>query len=136
MTEDQPDPGRVVAAFLFAGGVAPLPFTIYVALQAEAPDVATLVVVAVLGIPVAMLHVFLLAFPAWLVVRRHWRVGWLNSTLCGLVIGTVPGALLGSDPAALAGLAACGTFGGFVFWLILRPPRSRARSAGLRRTFE
>ena len=136
MTEDPPGAGRVVAAFLFAGGVAPLPFTVYVALQAEAPDLTTLVVVVVLGIPVAMLHILLLAFPAWLVVRRRWRVGWLNSSLFGLVIGTVPGALLGSDLPALAGLAASGTFGGLVFWLMLRPPRTQAPPAGLRRTFE
>ena len=136
MTADGPGTGRVVAAFLFAAGVAPLPFTLYVAIQAEAPDIATLVVVAVLGIPVAMLHVLLLAFPAWLVVRRHWRVGWLNATLSGLVIGTVPGALLGSDLAALAGLAASGTFGGLVFWLMLRPSREAVPSDSLHRTFE
>ena len=136
MTEDRPGSGRVVAAFLFAGGVAPLPFTVYVALQSETLDLATLVVVAVLGIPVALLHILLLALPAWLVVRRRWRVGWVNSALFGVVIGTVPGALLGSDLDALAGLAACGMFGGLVFWLMLRPPSSPARAAGLRRTFE
>lgn len=78
-----------------------------------------LLIVTLSGFQIAFLHFGLLGLPAYLVLRRYRRPGWLISVLAGMLIGGVPFGLV----AGVAGFgfgAVCGAAGGLAFWLALR----------------
>jgi len=114
---------RFVAACLAAAVTAPIP--VAVAFQGGLDDpfpgmLMALPLVMLFGFPLALLHVLLLALPAYQVLRRWWRLRWWNSASAGLVIGTVPLALMSGAWEGVAVTGICGIAGGLTFWAVLR----------------
>jgi hypothetical protein len=114
---------RFVAACLAAAVAAPMP--VAVALQGGTDDplpgmLMALPLVMLFGFPFALLHVLLLALPAYQVLRRWWRLRWWSSATAGFVIGILPLAIMSGawDGVAVTGI--CGVVGGLTFWAVLR----------------
>ena len=131
-----PSAGPITVALLAASAAAPLPFGL--AIFARSPDQFWAIpIILIFGFPVALLHAIVLALPAYLVARRRWRLAWWHAAIAGFIVGAVPSALLLSgdlDSSVLTG--ACGTFGGWAFWLTLRRMSDPVESPSLRDTFD
>ena len=135
MTDRPPSPLRQLAAFLVAAAAAPLPFALVMAVGTPESGIAVPLMVMLFGVPLALVHVLLLALPAYLLLRRRWPVTWANSALLGLLIGALPTAALSGGLMPLATTGACGLAGGLVFRMVLRPAPPAAQSEELRDTF-
>ncbi|MCW3837047.1 hypothetical protein ACFQ1E_13190 [Sphingomonas canadensis] len=94
------------------------------------------------GSPVAMLHLLLLALPAYLLLRQRWRIRWWSAALAGAIIAVMPAAVISLVPDALSAsslaefigraywsvqplpaLGLAGIAGGLVFWSFVRERR-------------
>jgi hypothetical protein len=135
MPDRPPSPLRLVAAFFLAAAAAPLPFALGVAVGTPDSAIDLALMVMLFGFPLALLHVLLLALPAYLLLRRRWPVTWANSAVLGLLIGALPTAVLSEGLTTLASTGACGLVGGLVFRMVLRPAPPAAESEELRDTF-
>jgi hypothetical protein len=135
MADRPPSPFRLLSAFLMAAAAAPLPFALVMGIGTPESGIAVPLMVMLFGVPLALLHVLLLALPAHLLLRRRWPVTWVNSALLGLLIGAVPTAVLSGGLLPLATSGACGLAGGLVFRMVLRPAPRAAPSEELRDTF-
>ena len=90
------------------------------AIESPLGGVGLALVILLFGFVVALLHVLLLALPAYLALRRWWRLRWWNSALAGFVIGTLPLAAMNGAWDGLAVTGICGVVGGLTFWAVLR----------------
>jgi len=79
------------------------------------------------GLPIALLHLLVLALPAYLVLREYWSLSWWAAALGGFVVGAIPVGLLAlgtvdpsSDAVTLSfGGGLLGLSGGVAFWAVL-----------------
>jgi uncharacterized membrane protein YvlD (DUF360 family) len=152
-----PSGARVSAAFL-AGAVASVAaLCLHMLWQSPVEAAFSLVVLTLLfGLPIALLHAFVLGLPAYLVLRRFRALGWWSAALGGFVVGAAPIALLtlrpiydfeyGADVLVIHGhytaagwrsyaVAAAtggvyGAVGGLACWLVIRRARDPAARPG------
>lgn len=134
MNPEQASAARIAAALFAASAAAPFAFGIMLVAQAPQEGIWLMLPSVVFGFPVALLHALLLALPAYLMMRRRWRLAWWSSAAAGFLIGALPALLLTRSVATLM-TGGCGLVGGFVFWLVLRGARGEEVSDDLRRTF-
>ena len=128
MAEPQPPLGEVLAAGFTAAFAAVTPFALFVTSGDQA--IALLASAYLFGLPLALLHAFLLGLPAYHVLRGRWALTWPRSALGGLIVGGLPTAIVamltaGFHPDALwiAGIpAALGGLGGLAFRAMIGPP--------------
>ncbi|HEX5183776.1 MAG TPA: hypothetical protein VFW19_11575 [Allosphingosinicella sp.] len=78
----------------------------------------------IFGLPIALLHLLVLALPAYAVLRHYWPLSWWAASLGGFVVGAIPIGLmslasspLSIDPPMIGGLL--GLSGGLAFWAVL-----------------
>ena len=133
MPDELPDSARFVAACFAAASVAPVPAAFELVGDIGNPMANALEVlplVLVFGIPIALLHLGLLALPVYMLLRRWWRLQWWNAAAAGFVIGALPMSLLfwSLDGSSMAGL--CGLVGGLTFWAVLKAGGNGPRSDG------
>ena len=123
MQDDPVSSQRFVAACLASAVAAPIPVAaaLHGGLDDPFPEMLmALPLVMLFGFPFALIHVVLLALPAYQVLRRWWRLRWWSSASAGFVIGTLPLAIMSGawDGVAVTGI--CGVVGGLTFWAVLR----------------
>jgi hypothetical protein len=135
MDEAHPPLGHVLGAGFVAAFAAVTPVAAFVA--SGAPQQATALVAAayLFGMPLALLHVFLLGLPAYHLLRSKWKLTWGRSAVGGLVVGGIPTALLSAilsdlHPDALWTVCvpgALGALGGLAFraWIGASPAAGR-----------
>ena len=97
-------------------------------------------VILLFGVPVAAAHVLTLWVPAYFILSRRRRLGWLEVAALGFVCGALPAFLLIAaehgaafqDSMAAHGavflvalFGACGLIGGLAFRLVLRADQAR-----------
>jgi hypothetical protein len=134
MAELQPPLGQVLGAGFTAAFAAVTPFALFVASGDQA--IALLAAAYLFGLPVALLHAFLLGLPAYHLLRRRWALTWTRSALGGLIVGGLPTALVAmlvsgfhQDALWVAGIpAALGGLGGLAFRAMVGRPRGTGPS--------
>ena len=135
MNRDADSGTRVAAAGLAAAAAATIPAILMMTSSAWPdpwPFFPVLLAALVIGFPIALIHVALLALPAYLLLRRRWRLSWWSASLAGTLIGALPIALLSMSWEAVPFGATSGLFGGLAFWTVIvtgrndDPPRDSA----------
>lgn len=131
MSQDPEAAGRIVAGFFAAAAAAPAPMAFELTGDVGNPvanAIQMLPIVLLFGFPIALVHVAVIAVPAYLLLSRRWRVRWWSAALGGLATGSAPALLLFGDAGSAATMGLCGLIGGLVFWAVIRPGgRGRGR---------
>jgi hypothetical protein len=117
-----------LAATLAAVAVAALYF------EALAGGAGIVIMVFLVGLPIAFLHLFILALPLYVTLRERWALTWWRALTGGLLVGGAPvSVLLLVSRAPLEELTGIlflgllpGGVGGMTFWLILGSAVCRA----------
>ena len=135
MIDERPSGARLAAALLAAAVAAPAPLALILTFSEPAAILGALLMVTLFGFPIALVHAALLGLPAYLWMRRRWRLGWWHAVPAGGVIGALPSFLLWGDARTALLLFACGALGGLIFWLVARTPRPLESADELRQTF-
>ena len=125
MTGERPSGASLLGALLTAAAVAPLPFVLMMTLSDPEAILGALLMAALFGFPLALLHGALLGMPAYFLMRRRWPLGWWNAVPAGAVIGGVPSYVLWQDAKVALLFATCGAVGGLTFWYMARTPRQQ-----------
>jgi len=94
MDEAHPPLGQVLAAGFVAAFAAVTPFAAFVAWAAPNQAIGLLAGAYLFGMPLALLHAFLLGLPAYHLLRSKWALTWGRSALGGLIVGAIPTTLL------------------------------------------
>ena len=136
MSRARPPSVRVIGAFLCSAAVAPTPIAAVAIASAPLEGAILLIPLMIFGFIIAMVHVIVLAVPAYLLVRLLGPVTWWAATLSGLAIGTLPAALIMSGSLfTILPMGVSGAAGGLTFWLVLRGRRGSDSATDLRNTF-
>ena len=135
MTDDRPPTGAVLAAFCYAAAAAPVPVGLWAAAVSPTGGLSLFIPIMMIGIVVALIHVIVLAAPAYLLVRLRWPVTWWNASIAGVLIGGMPAGLLLESLEAGLTTAAAGVAGGLAFWFALRDRTKGEKPERLRETF-
>lgn len=138
MNDVHPPLGQLLGAGFVAAFAAVTPFAAFVA--SAAPDQAVPLIAAayLFGLPLALLHVYLLGLPAYHLLRVKWALTWRRSALGGLMVGGLPSALLSAfvtdfhpdAPGAACFPGALGALGGLAFRAWIGAPAPDRRFAG------
>ena len=131
--EERPSAGRVMVGFLIAAFAAVTAGSMVLGIWstgAVTPD-AVLgfgIFAFLFGVPIALLAIFVLAVPVYLLMRPRWHVRWWNAALTGVIVGGIAGAVLGgSDAMTAVMMGVAGLAGGLAFWLVVRERRAPVR---------
>ena len=142
--EGRPTQGAVGRAGLAAAAAAAGSVALAVAMLVPRELAGMAVLFLIFGLPIALLHVFVLGLPLYLRLRRRWPLRWWNAVLGGFFVGAAPiislslpgllrdtysaaGPVIYNGPplvlrvllfASEAGLP--GMVGGLTFWLVVR----------------
>ena len=135
MNDPHPPLGQVLGAGFVAAFAAVTPFAGFVASGATDQPIPLVAAAYLFGLPLALLHVYLLGLPAYHLLRARWALTWGRSAFGGFVVGGVPTALLSglvTDFHSDALWAACfpgalGALGGLAFraWIGASPSEDR-----------
>ena len=135
MIDERPSGARLSAALLAAAVAAPAPLALILTFSEPAAILGALLMVTLFGFPIALVHAALLGLPAYLLMRRRWRLRWWHAVPAGALIGALPSLLLWGDTQSALLLFACGALGGLIFWLVARTPSPQENADELRQTF-
>jgi hypothetical protein len=135
MIDERPSGARLAAALVAAAAAAPAPLALMLSFSEPAAVLGALLMVTLFGFPVALVHAALLGLPAYLLMRRRWRLRWWHAVPAGGVIGALPSYVLWRDGESALLLLACGAVGGLTFWLVARTPHPQDSAEELRQTF-
>ena len=128
MAEEPPTLGRLLTAGFVAAAASVAPVAAFMAMaDYRQPD---LVLIAFLfGMPVALLHAYLVGLPFYVVLREKWPLTWPRALLGGFLVGSAPAGvaamlLVGPHPDMVwiaAAPGALGTIGAAAFRAMLGP---------------
>ena len=110
MNDAQPV-GRLLMAGFVAAAASVAPVAVFMAM-ADFRQLDLVAIAFLFGMPLALLHAYLIGLPFYVVLREKWALTWPRALLGGFLVGAVP-----------AGLVAMLTIGPHpdVFWIVSAP---------------
>jgi hypothetical protein len=111
MDDAQPQVGQLLGAGFVAAAAAVTPVAVFMAI-ADFRQPELVAIAFLFGMPVALLHAYLIGLPFYAVLREKWALTWPRALLGGFVVGAAP-----------AGVVALMTLGPHsdVFWVAATP---------------
>ena len=116
---------NVGGALLAASAAASLALSLIIVAQAPKQASWLMLPMILAGFMIAVLHSAILALLAYTLMCRWWPLTWWNAGLAGALIGALPAGLLTGSLHASTAAGTSGSVGGFIFWFVLRGPRSK-----------